>query len=39
MIFSPKHLHVSTLMHELFFWPVHEYVFLVSTPHVCFFFP
>ena len=37
MIFFPKHLRVY-LHVALFFRPVHEYVFWVSTPHVCVFF-
>ena len=37
MIFFPKHLRVY-LHVALFFRPVHEYVFWVSTPHVLFFF-
>ena len=40
MIFVPKHLRVHECVHELFFRPVHEYVFWVSTPHVQYvFFP
>ena len=42
MIFSLNFLNIYMCIpkckHELFFRTVHEYVFWVSTPHVCFFF-